>query len=66
MLSDELARVLEPLGGYLRCEVCGFTQSLGDVGVNLTSGWPSHHGLTMRWWTGRQVAAGVPPLVEDR
>jgi hypothetical protein len=52
---------LAGLGGYLRCEVCGERRDLGDIGAHLTHGWPKHCGLTMRWWTARQVDAG-----EDR
>jgi hypothetical protein len=46
---------LAALGGILRCETCGTTQPVGDVGAHLGGGWPEHHGLTMRWVTQREL-----------
>jgi len=28
---------------------------LGDTGSHLRSGWPKHHGMTMRWVTQREL-----------
>lgn len=55
--SQELSK----LGGILRCQSCHRTEPLGDIGSNLSNGWPTCCGHTMHWWTQRQIDAGEGP-----
>lgn len=57
-LAEVIGNDLQPLGGILRCNVCGRMEPLGDVGASLATGWPKCHGYTMTWWTQRQVDNG--------
>jgi hypothetical protein len=56
--AKKLAKDLVPLGGYLRCEVCGWETDLGNIEVSMTLGWPKCCNLTMHWWTQHQIDAG--------
>lgn len=57
-IHDQIADEIQPLGGFLRCESCGYSQELGSVSHCLATGWPRCCGYTMRWWTQRQINAG--------
>jgi hypothetical protein len=62
--SDHVAAALpshEGERGILRCAKCSSTQDLGDTGHRLANGWPKCCGLTMTWWTQRQIDAGEMP-----
>jgi hypothetical protein len=56
--ADRVASSIVPLGGFLRCTVCGRDEPLDHVGHHLDTGWPRCCGYTMRWWTQRQIDAG--------
>lgn len=58
-IKNAIADDLKGFGGHLECSVCGYTQSLGNIGANLSEGWPQHHGYMMTWITARQEAEGV-------
>lgn len=57
-LSSSIGSELQGLGGDLVCTVCKRQEPLGDVGHNLSNGWPECCGYTMRWVTARQLAEG--------
>lgn len=50
-LDDEL----KGFDGILRCEKCGLTRGLGNIGNKLQNGWPKCCGYTMRWVTDREL-----------
>lgn len=58
-IKNAIADDLKDLGGHLECSVCGLTQSLGNIGANLSEGWPKHHGYTMTWITAKQEAQSI-------
>lgn len=61
-LPERIAAEITPFGGLLRCEVCGSSRPIGHgVAAYLDTGWPTCHGLTMCWWTQRQIDAGEMP-----
>lgn len=60
-ITEAVAAALPDRGGFLRCGTCGARQELGDVAAYLSSGWPTCCGLTMTWWTQRQIDAGEAP-----
>ena len=57
------ASLVEDHGGFLRCETCGASRSLTAEKASryMGAGWPKCCGLTMRWWTQRQIDAGEVP-----
>lgn len=56
LIIDNIANDLEDLGGHLECTVCHLEQPIGNIGVNLSTGWPKHCGYTMTWVTASQEA----------
>jgi hypothetical protein len=60
-LMGTIGAKLAGFGGILRCEKCSATSELGDTGGHLANGWPTCCGLTMIWWTQRQIDAGEMP-----
>jgi hypothetical protein len=59
-LPTAIGESLDKFGGYLRCETChiGHTMKRGEAGYYTAHGWPKCCGLTMRWWTQRQIESG--------
>lgn len=47
---------LVAFGGVLRCETCFRTKAPKHVYMSI--GWPVCCGLTMHWWTQRQIDDG--------
>lgn len=52
---DNLAEELKNMGGYLKCEICDKTKSLGNVENKLCNGWDKCCGYTMRWITQKEI-----------
>jgi hypothetical protein len=50
-----LGEELKGFGGHLECTVCGMKRPLGNVGNKLSNGWPMCCGLTMQWYTRREL-----------
>lgn len=62
-LPGAIGADLAGLGGFLRCETCGYRSALDDrdIAAYLSLGWPKCCGYTMRWWTQRQIDANEVP-----
>lgn len=54
-IHQKLGEELRGFGGILRCETCGHTRGLGNIGNELQGGWPKCCGYTMRWVTDREM-----------
>jgi hypothetical protein len=52
-IHDEIAHDIAPLGGFLRCTVCGMERALSEMSIAmyLREGWLMHCGYTMTWIT---------------
>lgn len=59
-MQESISESLDGFGGFLRCESCDRSRDMrqGDAGYYTAHGWPKCCGLTMRWWTQRQIDAG--------
>lgn len=56
--ANKLANELTPFeGGYMLCEKCESCQIVGNIGNNLSTGWPNCKscGNSMLWVTGNQT-----------
>lgn len=48
---------LKSFGGHLECTECGFKQPLGNTTNKMNNGWPVCCGLTMHWYTQKELDA---------